>query len=85
MTDRCLESGWYLGVFVYIIPSLTQELLRLGTFWGLHSRMGGLLQGLWGSVLVQMQVWKFLSASEGNGWASALMVEVLHDAVKACS
>ena len=47
--------------------------------------MGGLLQGLWGSVLVQMQVWKFLSASEGNDWASALMAEVLHDAVKACS
>ena len=48
VTDRCLESGWYLGVFVYIIPSLTQELLRLGTFWGLHNRMGGLLLGLWG-------------------------------------
>ena len=32
-----------------------------------------------------MQVWKFLSASEGNDWASALMAEVLHDAVKACS
>ena len=44
---RCLESGWCLGVFVYIIPSLTQELLRLGTFWGLHSRMDGLLLGLW--------------------------------------
>ena len=47
--------------------------------------MGGLLQGLWGSVLVQMQVWKSLSASEGNGWASALMAEVSHDAAKACS
>ena len=45
---RCLESGWCLAVFVYIIPSLTQELLRLGTFWGLHSMMGGLLLGLWG-------------------------------------
>ena len=45
---RCLESGWCLGIFVCIIPSLTQELLRLQTFWGLHSRMGGLLLGLWG-------------------------------------
>ena len=38
-----------------------------------------------GSVLAQMQVWKFLSASEGNDWASALMAEVSHDALKACS
>ena len=45
---RCLESGWCLGVFMCIIPSLKQELLKLGTFWGLHSRMGRLLVGLWG-------------------------------------
>ena len=32
-----------------------------------------------------MQVWKFLSASEGNDWASALMAEVFHDALKACT
>ena len=44
---RCLESGWCLGVFMCIIPSLKQELLKLGTFWGLHSWMGGLLLGLW--------------------------------------
>ena len=44
----CLESGWCLAIFVYIIPSLTQELLRFWTFWGLHSRMGGLLLSLWG-------------------------------------
>ena len=36
-------------------------------------------------MLAQMQVWKFLSASEGNDWASALMAEVSHDALKACT
>ena len=42
---------------------------------GIAQQDGWIITRSLGSVLAQMQVWKFLSASKGNGWTSALMAE----------
>ena len=49
--------------------------VKAWNFLGIAQQDGWIITRSLGSVLAQMQVWKFLSASKGNGWTSALMAE----------
>ena len=62
----------HLRVYYYIINT---GVVKAWNLLEIAQQDGWIITRSLGSVLAQMQVWKFLSASKGNGWTSALTAE----------